>query len=469
MTMLNPLKFFTAGLFAFTLIMPPVLGAEGEGNENVALNEELAYTLGVQAYLYGYPTMDLYRTFYEETLDPNRGHHVTLNQFNFSRKLVTPEDDWVVTPNNDTLYNRAYFDLNKEPVILRIPEMGDRNYWFPIGDLYHNLNTSLSWDTVGRKGGDIALCAPDWKGVLPEGVRRVDVRTPMVWTVGRYQVNGPDDVAAVNDLQDKTKLVPFSEWGKGSPARSAIDPDGYPVMRRADLTNPEVFFTVLNEIWRRNPPQPSDMGILNQFHEIGLHPSQNFEWEKANKSVRRGLQRAVKTGHAIVSARTKTFAPLVNGWIEAILDADMSEDIVNHAGAAMMGLLYSQKEVSTYHVAYVDGDGKTLNGSNRYVLHLSPPPPVDAFWSLTMYDAKNSLLSKNPIDRYSIGDRTPGLVVGEDGSVTIYLQHEAQKGEKQKANWLPTPKGEFYLALREYSPQAAILTRDWVPAGIEKK
>lgn len=184
-----------------------VWGAETDADK---AQEELAYTIGVQAYVYGYPTMDLYRTFYEGTLDPMRGHDRTLNEFNFSRQLVTADDDWVVTPNNDTLYNRAFLDLREEPIILQIPEMGKRPYWFPIGDMYHNLNASLSWDSVGPQGGAFALVPPSWQGVLPEGVRRVDVRTPMIWFIGRYYVAGPDDVPAVTALQDKTRLIPLS-------------------------------------------------------------------------------------------------------------------------------------------------------------------------------------------------------------------------------------------------------------------
>lgn len=430
--------------------------------------EELAYAIGVQAYVYGYPTMDLYRTFYENTLDPKRGHDISLNEFNLSLNLVTPEDDWVVTPNNDTLYLRGFFDLSNEPIVLTIPDVGERKYWFPIGDMYHNLNASLSWDTVGPQGGNLALCAPGWKGLLPDGVQRVDLRTPMVWTVGRYQVNGPDDVAAVNVLQKQTFLAPLSLWGQESPARPQVIPKEYPVYTRNELTDAEQFYTVLNEMFRRNPPVARDEGILNLFREIGLHPAQRFDWTQLDEGSRKGLERAVATGHQIISERTKTFAPVINGWVEAMLEADMGADIVNHAGASMMGLLYSQKEVSTYHISYIDGDGKPLDGTQKYILHLDPTPPVDAFWSLTMYRAATRLYTPNPIDRYAFGDRTPDLHTNEDGSVTIYIQKEAPSEPKKKANWLPAPAESFYMVLREYSPKAAILTRAWEPPAVKK-
>lgn len=430
--------------------------------------EDLAYSIGVQTYIYGYPVMDLYRTFYEGTLDPKRGHTVTLNQFNFSRKLVTPKDDWVVTPNNDTIYNRAFLDLSYEPMVIRIPDMGERNYWFPIGDIYHNMNASISWDTIGFKGGDVALVAPGWKGVLPEGVQRVEVRTPMVWTIGRYAVDGkPADLVAANALQDKTSLIPLSQYGVEKPQPQKIDPANYPIFGREDLADARKFFTTLNEILRRNPPQPGDAILINLMREVDLHPDQKFDWDALDPAVRNGLTRAAKDAHAIVTARTKTFARKVNGWVEAILEADMSDQPVNHAGLAMMGLLYSQKEVSTYHVGYFDGDGAPLSGDHLYKLSLKAPPPVKAFWSLTMYDSKTRRYIENPIDRWAIGDRTEGLVIAKDGSVTITISAEQPKDEKERANWLPAPNGSFYVVLREYSPDPAILTREWEPPGIQ--
>ena len=432
--------------------------------------ENLAYTIGVQAYLYGQPIMDLYRTLYELNLDPKRGHDRTLNEFNFSRKLITPKDDWVVTPNNDTMYNRAFLDLTAEPIVLHVPDMGTRNYWFPIGDMYHNLYTHISWDTVGFKGGDFALCPPGWQGVLPEGVKRVDTHTPMIWILGRYSVSGEKDVAAVNALQDKTFLVPLGKWKKGmkSAPRAKIDAKNYPVFTRDDMTDAMKYFTVMNEMLRRNPPIAKDHALLGWFKEINLNPSQQFDPAKLDPATRKGLERAVVDGLDIVKLKEKTFASKVNGWVEAILDGDMSDDPVNHAGVTKMGLLYAQKEVSCYFVGYFDGDNKPLDGNNKYTLHFDTPPPVNAFWSVTMYDAKTQLFIDNKINRYAFGDRTPGLKTGKDGSVTIYIQSDEPTDADAKANWLPAPKGPFYMALRNYSPKPAILTGEWVPPGVKK-
>jgi hypothetical protein len=456
---------FTSGAMAQNTNLP-----DKAKQETAAAQENLAYALGIQAYIYGQPIMDLYRTFWEGTLDPKRGDDRTVNEFNFARNLVTAKDTWVVTPNNDTLFARGFLDLTDEPIVLHIPDMGKRTYWFPLGDMYHNLYHSLDWQTIGTKGGDFALTAPGWQGVLPKGMGRVEMTTPMMWTLGRMTVNGEKDVTAVNALQDKTFLVPLSKWTKAmiKAPRAKVDPSRYPKMTNADMSDAEKFFTVMNEMLRRNPPVGNADYLLGWLRVLHLHPDQQFVWKDLDAATQRGLTRAAKDALAIIEQREKTFATSVNGWIPAIMPGDQSDMPLYHAAVTKLGLLYSQKEVSTYHVGYVDGDGKPLDGSSNYTLKLAPLPPVAAFWSLTMYDAKTKMLVANTANRYSIGDRTSGLQIEKDGSVTITITATEPSDVTAKANWLPAPTGSFYMVLREYSPGAAVLNGDWLPPKIEK-
>ncbi len=438
---------------------------------DLANDEELAYSIGIQAYIYGYPMMDLYRTLYETSLDPKRGHDRTINEFFFFRRLVTHEDDWVVTPNEDTIYHRAFLDLRLEPIVLVIPEMGERHYWFPIGDMHHNFDGHLSWDTVGSRGGAFALCPPGWQGVLPDGVERVDVSTPIIWMIGRYAVDGVADIPAATALQDQTHLILLSKWGKGKTPQPEINVSDYPVFTRNDLTDATKYFTTLNELLRMTPRNlhPVDIATFGWFREINLHPSQQFDMKSLSPESQRGLERAAAEGHRIISERQKRFVPIVNNWQLARLDPDMSDEFLISAGAAMLGLLFNPKEVSTYDVTFFDGNGQVLDGTNSYTLHLDPPPPVNAFWSLSMYSGETRLFVQSPINRYSIGNRTEGLIYGEDGSLSITMQHEEPTDPIQRSNWLPAPKGPFYLVLRHYSPQAPIINGDWLPNAIEKK
>ena len=185
-----------------------------------AQDEALAYAAGVQTYVNGFPMMDLYRTLWETSFDPQRGHDRTLNEFFAFERLITSKDDWVVTPNEDTIYSRAFFDLRKEPLVVLIPPT-TRQYWIPISDLRHDFDAALSWDSVGARGGAFALCAPGWQGVLPAGVKRIDMGTPIGWMLPRFAVNGPADLPAAVALQKQVRLVPLSQWGSANVTRPA--------------------------------------------------------------------------------------------------------------------------------------------------------------------------------------------------------------------------------------------------------
>ncbi len=453
------------GLLFATAALAPARATEP------AQDEALAYAIGVQTYISGFPMMDLYRTLWETSFDPGRGHDRTVNEYFAFDRLITSKDDWVITPNNDTIYLRAFLDLRAEPVILVIPPMGDRHYWVPVSDMWHDFDANLSWDTVGSQGGAFALVAPGWQGLLPEGVRRIDMTTPIGWMLPRIAVDGEADLPAAVALQKQFRLVPLSQWGAASAARPNPDGADFPRFSRDELTDAKAYFTTLNTLLRLSPRigNPMDSAMAGWLREIGMDPANRFDWDRLSPQARRGLERAVADAHRIVAERMPRLVPIVNNWQLARLDKRISGDPVFAAGAAMLGLLWNPQDISTYDVAFFDGSGAPLDGSNRYVLRFAPPPPVDGFWSVTMYSAENQLFVPNKIDRYSFGDRTKGTVYGDDGSIEIFLQHEEPTDPFQRANWLPAPKGRFYLVTRHYSPQAPILTGDWMPPPVTKR
>jgi len=359
-------------------------------------------------------------------------------------------------------------DLRNEPIVLVIPPMGNRHYWFPVSDMHHDFDANLSWDTVGSQGGAYAFCAPGWQGVLPEGVRRVDVGTPFIWTLGRLAVSGDDDVPAAVALQQQTRLVPLSQWGKEQVARPNPDPATYPRLTRNDLTDARTYFTVLNELLRLTPRlgHPMDEAMIGWLSEIGMEPTARFDWDALSPETRRGLERAATDAHRIIATRQARAMPIHNNWQIARLDRRISGDPTIAAAAAMLGLLWNPVEISGYDIGLFDGTGAPLHGSNRFVLRLDPPPPVNAFWSLTLYSAKTGFLASNPINRYSVGDRTPGIVYGEGGELSIFIQHEMPTDPTERANWLPAPAEPYYLIIRYYSPRAPLLTGDWLPPAL---
>ncbi len=435
-----------------------------------AQDEALAYTAGVQTYINAFPMMDLYRTLWETSFDPKRGHDRTLNEFFIFDRLITSKDDWVVTPNEDTIYSRAFLDLRKEPIVLVIPPT-TRQYWVPISDMRHDFDAAPSWDTLGARGGAFALCAPGWQGVLPEGVQRIDMGTPLGWMLPRFAVDGDADLPAAVALQKQVRLVPLSQWGVANVARPKPDPADFPRFTRTDLTNAKAYFTTLNTLLRLSPRlgNPMDEAMVGWLREIGMDPATRFDWDKLSPQARRGLERAASDGHRIIAERMPRAVPIVNNWQLARLDKRKSGDPVIAAAAAMLGLLWNPREVSTYDVAFVDGAGTPLDGSNRYVVRFAPTPPVNAFWSMTMYSADTMIFVPNALNRYSVGDRTKGMVYGKDGSLTVYLQANEPTDPVERANWLPAPKGRFYLVTRHYSPKSPIVTGDWLPPPVTKR
>lgn len=435
-----------------------------------ARDEALAYSIGLQAYIRYFPLLDLYRTLWETSFAPDRGHDRTLNEFFEFQRLVTSADDFVVTPNEDTIYSRAFFDLRREPLILVIPPSGGRQYWVPIADMHHDFDAVLSWDSLGARGGAFALVAPGWKGVLPEGVKRIDIGTPLGWTLPRFAVNGPADVPAARRFQQGFRLVPLSQWGRAAPPRPAPQAADFPRYTRADLTDARATFTTINQLLRLSPRPGSanDQVMAGWLRELNLDPASGFDWNRLSPEARRGLERAVKDGNRIIAERMPRVMPIVNNWQIVRLPRSISADPMIAASGAMLGLLWNPLEINSYDVAFTDAKGAQLDGRNRYLLRYSVPPPASAFWSVTMYSAANQLFVPNKLNRYSVGDRTKGTIYGQDGSIEIVMSHEEPTDPKQRANWLPAPAGPFYLVARHYSPKPEIVTGDWQPPAVER-
>ena len=148
--------------------------------------------------------------------------------------------------------------------------------------------------------------------------------------------------------------------------------------------------------------------------------------------------------------------------------ADPKLRIVERAAAAIGGLWGNHPYEAAYIMTYLDDRGEQLNGAHTYTLRLHPTPPVNAFWSLTMYSVPDFYLVDNPINRYSIGDRTPGVVLDDDGALTITISHEPPSGDKELANWLPSPAGDFRPVMRMYEPDDSILDQTYEFPGIAR-
>ncbi|CAM3103898.1 DUF1254 domain-containing protein [Saccharomonospora xinjiangensis] len=425
---------------------------------------EFAYTLGEQAYVYGFPYVynaHLRYTWVTQDADTSMAMHSTVNHFWHGRTLFDASDQEGLTPNNDTLYSAAWVDLSEEPVILSHPDMGERYFTFELVAI-----TSDNYDYVGKRAtgsaaGDFALVGPGWDGKLPQGVRRTATApSPWILVAGRTLVDGEHDLPAVHELQDQYRLTPLHLYGK----EGATVPDRRDVLEPVDSgRDPLGQWKTLNAMLAENPPPEHHEILLKQFAEIGVGPGLDVEAQP--ESVKQGLIDAAAAGRPMLEQQLLSgdWAKLINGWrYPPPQMGHFGDDFVKRAAEqALFGIAANDPEEALYLVAFQDAEGETLStGSYEMRFEAGKLPPVDAFWSLTAYDGNRNLIA-NPIDRYSIGDRARDLVTESDGSLIIHLRPDSP-GPEREGNWLPTPtQGTWFVALRMYLPHQDAIDARW--------
>ena len=394
-----------------------------------------------------------------------------INQFVHYRAFPDASNRTVVGFNVDTLYSMAQLDLSKEPMVLSVPDMGKRFWVMQIIDAWNNVPHAPGSRTVGSKGGHFAIVGPKWKGTLPQGLAELRVPTNLALLGGRTYTGGPDDYAAVHALQDQYKLVPLSSWGdRYTPPDNVLLKEGVdaktPVPKQVLTLSPEDFFNRLNRLLVTNPPEPDDPKTMARLAALGIAPGATFRMDAFTPEVRKAIEAGVADG--VKAMRETARGKVVNGWQIALDMGRYGTEYVYRAGWTFFGVGGNLPEDAIYPLAEIDGDGKPFNGANKYTLHFTKAeiPPVDAFWSLTMYD-NDAYLVANPINRYALGDRSH-LTFDADGGLTLYVQTDSP-GKDKESNWLPAPKDAgFKLALRLYAPKKAVAAGTWAPPPVNR-
>ncbi|MGZ8253311.1 MAG: DUF1254 domain-containing protein [Burkholderiaceae bacterium] len=444
--------------------------------QQVAAKEKEALQAGVEAVVYGLPLviMDITRAKTTNVAAPG-GFDAPVNQFVHVRAFPDASFRDVVRANVDTLYSSVWLDLSKEPMVLSVPDTRGRYYLMPMIDAWTNIFASPGKRTTGTKAGHFAITGPGWSGPLPKGMQELKSPTNMVWIIGRTQTNGPKDYAAVHAIQDGYKLVPLSAFGKPYTAPKgqvdpAVDMKTPPVEQLKKMTT-EMFFNRLAQLLKINPPPPAEAAVLGKLAQIGVVPGEKFDPSKLDPAVAKGLQNAFAVAMEKLDAASKQTGAPVNGWrVPAMVLGNFGTEYGVRAVVALVGLGANLPADAVYPSAFVDGDGKPLSGANRYVVHFDKgaTPPVNAFWSVTMYDAQ-SFFVDNKLNRYAISSWMP-LRRNADGSLDIYIQNESP-GKDKEANWLPAPKGDFNVTMRMYWPtdkSPSILDATWKPSAIRQ-
>ncbi len=438
------------------------------------ISPEESAALAADAVVYGIPLVisDLTKRVQTNVAGPQPNGHAPINQFgNFSKYPTAAYRD-VVRMNVDTLYSLAWLDLSSEPMVLSVPDTNGRYYLMPILGAWTDVFASPGSRTTGTKAGHFAICGPGWRGKLPEGLKELRSPTDTAVIIGRTQANGPEDYEAVNAIQAQYKLMPLGSFGKPyTPPKGVVDPKvdmkTSPVDQLGRMDT-DAFFRAMATSLKSNPPLPADGPMLAKLAKIGIVPGQDFDMGKLDPSTRKAMEKVIPTVIAGLQEAAKTAGKPVNGWQFFPKNlANFGTDYQGRAIVALVGLGANLPADAIYPTAFLDGDGKPLDGANRYVLHFpkGQTPPARAFWSLTMYDAQ-SFLVDNPIGRYNIAAWMP-LKSNPDGSLDVYIQHDRPADDKA-ANWLPAPQGGFSVTMRIYWPEGSALDGLWVPPAVQR-
>jgi hypothetical protein len=428
--------------------------------------------LAAEAYLYGYPLVyNLHEIAKFAAGTSIIGSVVPYNTFAPARHLLDPSAHFV-SPNNDTLYILAMCDVRNGPLVLHVPDTHDRYYVLQFVDAWTNNFAYIGRRATGTVEALYLLAAGDYPGEAPHGMKVVRAPTGIFAIVGRVAVNGAADLPAVHALQDQFSLTPLSLYqGGAAPAPVSGVPEADPRLDEG-LKWWEEFRLAL----RAFPPPAADAPFLEICRKLGLLEAAS-PYLQPDPALAKVLVAGQKAAQDRLEELIKSTVKSVNGWQDTKnifnynadyfevgtknapqwIIADRKIAYVTRSVAARAGLWGNHGYEANYQLIYVDADDQPLHGAHRYELHLPVPPPVEAFWSLTMYNVPEFYLVENPINRYSIGDRTPGLQYGADGSITLYLQKDSPGADKE-ANWLPTPQaGAFRPIMRMYQPKSPVL------------
>jgi len=469
----NKYPFIALALLGALIVLGGCAVPQNQPTESLSPAE--AREIAKEAYIYGFPMVDSYRIQYSYFVDTNNPEYKgPWNEIHSAARVYTPQDKAVQTPNSDTPYSMLGADLRAEPLVISVPEVETNRYYSAqFIDLYTFNFAYIGSRATGNHAGNYLLVDLDWNGEKPPGITDViHCETEFALVVFRTQLFGPDDIDNVKRIQAGYKVQPLSSF-LGQPAPLPPPPMEFikPLSAQAERTSPE-FFNELNFILQFCPAQPSETELKSRFAKLGIGTEATFDMGKLSPEI----QQAVRDGMADA---WKAFAEFKETQLDTghKTSADcfgtreyLKNDYLARMAAAVLGIYGNSKEEALYPVYFTDANKQELNGANRYELHFAPGqlPPVNAFWSLTMYQLPASLLYANPLNRYLINSpMLPSLKKDDNGGLTIYFQHDSP-GPDKESNWLPAPVGPFLVVLRLYWPKPEAFDGEWKVPPIEK-
>jgi hypothetical protein len=413
-----------------------------------------------QAYIYGFPMIAAYKAMYQFAIDKtNSQFKAPFNQIWNDSKTFTPKDTAIVTPNADTPYSMVEMDLRAEPLVFCLPKVDKGRYYsVQLADMYSYNVGYMGSRTTGNDAGCYMIAGPNWKGETPKGIKKVfPLETQFGLAIYRTQLLNAADMPNLLKIQEGYVVQTLSAYLKqpAPPAAPAVD---WPAFS-GDEPFKLQFAKYVNFLLQFCPENAQDKDIRAKMAAVGIASGQAWDESKLSEAQKGELVIGVKEGFDAVDKRAANIGKNINGWQVGAAQGDRSfykGDYLLLAAAAKAGIYGNDPEEAMYPLTTKDGMGAILDASkHNYTLTFSKGelPPVNAFWSVTMYDGKTQLLIENPLNRYLINSpMLTGMKKNPDGSLTIYIQKDAPAADK-KADWLPAPDGTIYMVMRLYWPK----------------
>ena len=460
---------FAAACVAAFLVVPPLAWSADE------ITPDEARTIAKEATIYGFPLVDSYRIQYSYFVDKADPEYKTgWNQLYNTARVYTPDDKAIQTPNSDTPYSFVGADLRAEPLVFTVPAIAkERYYSLQFIDMYTFNFAYVGSRATGNEAGSYLLAGPGWKGDTPKGIKSViRSETELAFVLYRTQLFDPGDIDNVKAIQAEYKVQTLSAFlGEAAPPAAAPIDFMKPLSPADEKTSP-AFFTELNFILQFCPTNPAETELMARFAKLGIGGGKTFDPEALSPELRKAVEAGMADAWAAFEEHKVTE---IDTGKESSADsfgtrAFLKGDYMSRMSGAVLGIYGNSKDEAIYPVYFTDADHQPVNGENRYTLRFAPGqlPPVNAFWSLTLYQLPSSLLYANPLHRYLINSpMLPKLKKDADGGITLLLQNETP-GPDAESNWLPVPKGPFVAVMRLYWPKPEALDGQWKAPPLER-
>lgn len=431
-----------------------------------------------EAYIYGLPIVMNYVVMNEYVLNQNSGQYkAPFNTINNEHRVFTYKDTSIITPNSDTPYSMVWVDLRAEPIVISVPTVPKNRYYsvqLVDGNTYNY--GYIGSRATGSESGSYLVVGPDWQGETPAGIKKVfQSSTPFGLTIFRTQLFNANDMKNVEKIQSGYKVQPLSAFLKKAPPPEVQKIDFPPANSAGIKSN---FYEYLDAALQFVPPSPLDQDIRNNLTKIGVGPNKTFSYKDLPEELKAAAIKGMQEGDEKISKFLVEGIKNINGWNVGSIFGDRifyNGNWLLRAAAAKAGIYGNDAQEAMYPASRLSSTGETLDTSaHRYTMTFPAGqlPPVNAFWSVTMYDGESQLLIKNPINRYLINSpMLSAMKKNSDGSLTIYIQKDSP-GKAKESNWLPAPNGNPYLVLRLYWPKVeppSILppgSGSWNPPGV---